>query len=88
VAVRKGWREAVTRGTARDADVEGLEVAGKTGSLGKAPWERRFTSFAPLRDPRWVVTVRTSGEEGASPARITGRVFRALQSLQRTSGGS
>jgi len=82
-AVRRGWREAVTRGTARDADVEGLEVAGKTGSLGSAPWERKFAAFAPLPDPRWIVTVRTAGEDGASPARIAGRVFRALQSLQR-----
>jgi len=86
--VRKGWREAVTRGTALDADVDGLEVAGKTGSLGEAPWERRFAAFAPLHDPRWVLAVRTAGQESASPARIAGRVFRALQSLQRTSRGS
>jgi len=72
----------VTRGTARDADVEGLEVAGKTGSLAQAPWERRFAAFAPLTAPRWIVSVRTAGEEGASPARIAGRVFSALQSLQ------
>ena len=73
----------MTRGTALDADVEGLEVAGKTGSLGEAPWERRFAAFAPLTAPRWIVSVRTAGEEGASPARIAGRVFRALQSLQK-----
>jgi hypothetical protein len=76
--VRRGWREAVTRGTALAADVEGAEVAGKTGTLPDSPWERKFAAFAPLSAPRWVVTVRTAGQEGASPAEIAGRVFRNL----------
>jgi hypothetical protein len=81
--VRRGWREAVTRGTARAADVEGLEVAGKTGTLPDPPWERKFASFAPVSEPQWVVAARTAGRDGASAAAIAGRVFRKLRTLKR-----
>jgi membrane peptidoglycan carboxypeptidase len=80
--VRRGWREAVTRGTAAAANVEGMEVAGKTGTLPDPPWERKFAAFAPLSAPRWVVAVRTTGQEGAAPAEIAGRVFRNLQAFE------
>jgi hypothetical protein len=81
--VRRGWREAVTSGTALAANVAGAEVAGKTGTLPDPPWERKFAAFAPLSAPRWVVAVRSAGQEGASPAEMAGRVFRNLMASGR-----
>lgn len=77
-AVRRGWREAVLRGTATAADVPGLDVAGKTGTLPGADAEKKFAAFAPLAEPRWVLAVRTTGGGGASAAEIAGRVFARL----------
>jgi len=58
-------RAAVTEGTARRADVPGLEIAGKTGSaekLGESGYEegRLLSSFAaifPASNPRYVMVL-------------------------------
>lgn len=84
-AVRRGWREAVLRGTATAADVPGLEVAAKTGSLPGAEGERKIAAFAPLASPRWVVAVRTAGTGSASAAEVAGRIFARL--AQASSAG-
>jgi hypothetical protein len=78
--IRRGWRRAVPNGTARASDVPDLEVAGKTGTLPPPTEERKFTAFAPMAAPRWIVVTRT-GPDGASAAEIAGRVFLRLRSL-------
>jgi len=71
--VRHGlWAVVNERGTAAQARVEGLDVAGKTGTVQVVqqktwtesrdlPYEQRdhawFASFAPVRDPGLVVVV-------------------------------
>ena len=65
--VQKGFRAAVTRGSARYLRYFKPEVAGKTGTAevkGKKPhaW---FTCFAPYRDPKIVLTILIeNGGEG------------------------
>ncbi len=76
--VRRGWREAVLRGTAVAANVPGLEVAGKTGTLPGAAAETKFAAFAPLSEPRWVIAARTAGPGSASAAAIAGRALTRL----------
>jgi cell division protein FtsI/penicillin-binding protein 2 len=43
--------DVYARGTARDADVEGLEVAGKTGSLGNHPGSAGSPRLHPSPPP-------------------------------------
>lgn len=59
-------RQVVTRGTARSVDVEGYEVAGKTGTADKPRptggyyRDRNVTTFAsafPVSDPKYVLVV-------------------------------
>ncbi len=76
--VRRGWREAVLRGTATAANVPGIDAAGKTGTLPGPEGERKFAAFAPLSEPRWVLAVRTAGAGSASAAEIAGRVLARL----------
>lgn len=71
-------RDAVRRGTGRNADIAGLDVCGKTGTA-QAPggadhaW---FTCFAPRDNPRIVVTVIV--ERGGYGAKSAIPVARAL----------
>ena len=78
-----GLREALhgvvsTRGTAGSAAIQGVEVAGKTGT-GQNPhgpdhgW---FVGFAPKNDPRIVVAVLLEfGEHGSAAARIATKMI-------------
>ena len=85
-------------GTARAARVDGFEVCGKTGStqvvsrqtaekLGGARRETRthswFTGFAPLADPRVVVTVivEYGGMGGSTAAPLARELFRLYRDL-------
>ncbi len=70
--VRRGMREAVVTGSAREMGDVGMAVAGKTGT---AQWNEKrknhawFTGFAPYRDPQIAVTVLIEeGGEGSSAA--------------------
>jgi peptidoglycan glycosyltransferase len=62
--------QVVTSGTGKKAQIDGVKVAGKTGTAqhaeGKAPqvW---FTSFAPADDPQIAVAVVV--EEGGNLGR-------------------
>lgn len=83
-AVRRGMRRAVTSGTCRNAAIEGLEVAGKTGTpeapeddSKRSAW---FVGFAPYGKPEVVVVVfaeRGHGYDTAAPiaARILSAYF-------------
>jgi cell division protein FtsI/penicillin-binding protein 2 len=68
--VREGLEGAVEFGTAQAAQVHGLQVAGKTGSIllrsgAPAAW---FAGFAPSRLPRIAVVVLTPGRSGGADA--------------------
>lgn len=69
-AVREGLRAVVTEGTGRNAAVKDVEVAGKTGSAqfttrigGGMVKDTRtwFTGFAPLKEPKYAITVIVEG---------------------------
>ena len=78
--IRSGLEGAVEFGTARNARVEGVRVAGKTGSVRAADgamiaW---FAGFAPSRAPTAVVTVMLQGRSGGGDAApMAGRIFAA-----------
>ncbi len=67
-------REAVTRGTGKNAEVPGLRVCGKTGTAQapNGPDHAWFTCFAPQDNPQIVVTVlvERGGFGGATAAPI------------------
>jgi penicillin-binding protein 2 len=68
--VREGMRGAVTHGTAWEANLAGVAVAGKTGTAeypGKRDWQGNlpthawFTAFAPFDDPAIALIVFVEG---------------------------
>jgi cell division protein FtsI/penicillin-binding protein 2 len=69
-AVLEGLEGAVEFGTAQAAQVQGVRVAGKTGSIvlasgSPAAW---FAGFAPSRNPTLAVVVLTPGHSGGVDA--------------------
>jgi penicillin-binding protein 2 len=76
--ILEGLEGAVGVGTGQAAQMEGIVVAGKTGSVQtetglRAAW---FAGFAPSRKPEVVVTVLTQGRSGAeSAAPIAGKLL-------------
>ena len=69
-AILQGMEDAVEYGTARGARVDGLAVAGKTGSVRTADGKlvAWFAGFAPSRAPRVAVVVMLQGRSGGSDA--------------------
>jgi cell division protein FtsI/penicillin-binding protein 2 len=68
--VLEGLEGAVEFGTAQAAHMDGVRVAGKTGSIvlasgSPAAW---FAGFAPSRDPALALVVLTPGRSGGSDA--------------------
>jgi len=68
--VLEGLEGAVEYGTAQAAQVPGVKVAGKTGSIvlrsgSPAAW---FAGFAPSRAPKLAVVVLTPGHSGGADA--------------------
>ena len=80
--IRKGMRLAIESGTCKNAAVDGLKVAGKTGTPestenpdGRSAW---FVGFAPYEAPEIVVVVfaeRGRGYDTAAP--IARKIFSA-----------
>ncbi len=77
--VRQAMRQSVTQGVAKNAAVNGIEVAGKTGTAefgiqlasGKYETHGWFVGFAPYNDPQVAIVVfvqKGSGGNDASPA--------------------
>ena len=69
-SILAGMEDAVEFGTAQKAKVEGLKVAGKTGSIRAADgapvaW---FAGFAPSRAPKIAVVVMVQAKSGGSDA--------------------
>jgi len=89
-----GMIAAVEYGTAKLAYVPGITFAGKTGSCrSDSLWLGLFTSFAPVSNPRLVVTVIVQGryERGSTAASIAGHIYQRLAhrlALPSTAGPS
>lgn len=76
-----GMIATVEYGTAKLAYVPGISFAGKTGSCrSDSLWLGLFTSFAPVSNPRLVVTVIVHGrhERGSTAASIAGQIYQRL----------
>jgi peptidoglycan glycosyltransferase len=65
--VLSGLEGAVEFGTAQNARIPGVQVAGKTGSSANGRWAW-FAGFAPSVHPRFVVAVLTQGSSGGADA--------------------
>ena len=90
--LREGLKRVVSgeHGTGRAARVDGMDIAGKTGTaedgafvypMPEAAQENGwFVGFTPSERPRWVVAVSLRGKTGREAAALAGDVFRALQS--------
>ena len=56
--VVRGMRKTVTEGTARVADVPGIEICGKTGTIQNTYGDHSsFVAFAPADDPKIAINV-------------------------------
>jgi penicillin-binding protein 2 len=95
-----GLREALagvvsTRGTAASARIEGVILAGKTGTAqnGTPRDHAWFVGFAPFDDPKIVISVMLEfGEHGYSAARVASKIVqhylkRPAIEPPRTEGG-
>jgi cell division protein FtsI/penicillin-binding protein 2 len=77
-----GLEEAVDFGTAQRAQVAGVKVAGKTGSVRTQPGARIawFAGFVPSRAPEAAIAVMLQGRSGGSDAApIAGRILQAYR---------
>ena len=78
--IREGLEGAVEFGTAQRARVDGLKVAGKTGSTvaGSGARIAWFAGFAPSRSPEVALVVMLQGRSGgADAAPVSGRILSA-----------
>ncbi|HLV25094.1 MAG TPA: penicillin-binding protein 2 [Gemmatimonadales bacterium] len=67
-----------SRGTAGSAQVQGIQIAGKTGTAQNphGPNHAWFVGFAPVEDPRLVVAVMIEyGQSGSAAARVASSIF-------------
>ncbi len=75
-----GLRGAVEYGTAQLAKVDGLEVAGKTGttpSPGRMSTHAWFAGYAPAERPKVIVVVfAEEGKGGVTAAPVAGEILR------------
>jgi cell division protein FtsI/penicillin-binding protein 2 len=81
-AIVAGMEGAVQYGTAQNARVEGVSVAGKTGSIRTESGERVawFAGFMPSRQPEVAIAVMLQGRSGGSDAApIAGRMLQAYR---------
>ncbi|HXE14983.1 MAG TPA: penicillin-binding transpeptidase domain-containing protein [Bryobacteraceae bacterium] len=85
--ILEGMEGAVRVGTGQAAQVTGITVAGKTGTVQTDPGIRAawFAGFAPSRKPKVVVTVLTQGRSGAEAAApIAGKLLRQYFAKSRS----
>lgn len=69
--IKEGMRRVVVEGTGRQANIEGLELAGKTGTAQNPQGENHawFIGFAPIHEPEICVTVFVEhGGDGSQTA--------------------
>jgi penicillin-binding protein 2 len=70
--MRAGLERAVREGTAQLAGLDGLMVAGKTGTSREGAW---FAGFAPAREPRVAVAAYVPGGQGGADAAPAARAI-------------
>ncbi len=94
--MREGMRRAVAGGTAKTAAVNGVEIAGKTGTAefgaqredGTSLEHGWFTGYAPFDDPEIAVVVFLEQGNGAlTAAPVAARIFEYYFSLSGFAGG-
>jgi cell division protein FtsI/penicillin-binding protein 2 len=81
-AIIAGMEGAVQYGTAQNARVEDVSVAGKTGSVRSGNGERVawFAGFMPSRQPEVAIAVMLQGRSGGSDAApVAGRMLQAYR---------
>ena len=90
-ALREMMAAVVADGTGQAAQIEGVTVAGKTGTAETAPGEPPtvwFTGFAPLDDPRVAVAVVVdrggSGGEDATGGSVAAPIARRVMQAALT----
>lgn len=85
--IKEGMKMAVSDpgGTAKAAGIEGLTVAGKTGTAeaGPAGTHAWFAGFAPADDPKFsvVVFLEYGGKGGDKPAKTASSIFAKLKEM-------
>jgi cell division protein FtsI/penicillin-binding protein 2 len=78
-SVIEGLQGAVRYGTAQGAQVDGFEVAGKTGTATaqEGAWTHAwFAGFAPVVKPEVVVVIFLERGQGSEAAEIAGQVLK------------
>ena len=81
-----GLQAAVKYGTAQGAQVDGVDVAGKTGTATaeEGPWTHAwFAGFAPAARPEVVMVVFLERGHGSAAAEIAGEVLKAWTRRRR-----
>ncbi|MCM8804668.1 MAG: penicillin-binding protein 2 [Candidatus Omnitrophica bacterium] len=82
--LRKGLKNVVEFGTGTRAKVEGLEIAGKTGTAQRAaaefelPTHGAFVCYAPFDNPKIAVVVFLDYGSSPQAAEIAGRILKRI----------
>lgn len=82
--LRRGLRNVVLFGTGHLANVEGLEVSGKTGTAQRAGGESElptygaFACYAPSKNPKIAMVVFLDRASSAEAALIAGRILKKV----------
>lgn len=78
-ALKRMMREVVASGTGTNAGINGVQVAGKTGTAENSSGNNHawFVGFAPLEDPQVAVVVLLE-EEGSSGGRAAAPIAREI----------
>ena len=85
--VKEGMRRAVeeAKGTARNAGVKGMRIAGKTGTAeaGRKGTHAWFAGFSPIEKPKisLVVFLEYGGKGGNKSSKIASNIFKKLKEL-------
>ncbi|HNS32608.1 MAG TPA: penicillin-binding protein 2, partial [bacterium] len=82
--VKKGLKNVMVFGTGASSRVEGVEIAGKTGTVQRGRSELElgthgfFVCYAPADDPKMAVVVFLDRASGPAATNIAGRIIRKV----------